>query len=215
MDRKELEAVEDMIADALADEQNTGRLANALRQRAASHGRSPGEDDVSGAVGFVVEYVGHVPAYLRDGLEAARMAGREEEMAGVVREATAYWLTESDIIPDRLGLLGILDDAYFSLTMMQAVSDRYEEEIGRALFSRNLKAANASIRNLIGEPAASQIDMYVGTRLNADPMTQMVRALTAMRAHLGAFPIPLRNEIWGDRSTEEVVEARLGRLGLA
>jgi plasmid stability protein len=210
-----LETVEKMITDALADERRTGRLANALRDRAAAHGRSPGEAEVMGAVGFVAEYVEHVPAYLRDGLEAARMVGREGEMSEVVREATEYWMTESDIIPDRLGLLGILDDAYYSLTLMQAVSDRHEEESGRALFSRNLKAANASVRNLIGEPAASQIDMYVGTRLNADPMTQMMRALTSMSAHRGAFPIPHRDGIWGDSTTEEIVEARLGRLGLA
>jgi hypothetical protein len=46
-------------------------------------------------------------------------------------------------------------------------------------------------------------------------MTQMVRALTAMSSHRGAFPIPQRDRIWGDRPTEEVVQARLGRLGLA
>ena len=98
---------------------------------------------------------------------------------------------------------------------MQAVSDRYEEDTGRPLFARDLKAANASIRNLIGEPAASQIDMFIGTTLNADPMTQMLHALTAISSHRGAFPIPQRESIWGDRSTEEVVKARLGRLGLA
>lgn len=210
-----LDAVNEMIAAALADEERTGRLANALRERAASHGRTPGEDEVAGAVAFVREYVEHVPAYLSNGLEAARLAGREAEMSAVISEAAEYWLAESDIIPDRLGLLGILDDAYYSLTLMQSVSDRHEEESGRALFSRNLRAANASIRNLIGEPAASQIDMYVGTRLNADPMTQMVRALTAMGSHRGAFPIPVGEGIWGDQSTEEVVRARLGRLGLA
>lgn len=210
-----LEAVEGMIADALADEQKTGRLANALRERASSHGQEPGEEEISAAVGFVREYVEHVPTYLRGGLEAARMAGRETEMFEVVREATAYWLFESDIIPDRLGLLGILDDAYYSLTLMQGVSDRHEEDTGRALFSRNLRAANTSIRNLIGEPSASQIDMYVGTRLNADPMTQMIRALTALSSHRGAFPVPRRDQIWGDRTTEEVVQARLGRIGLA
>jgi uncharacterized membrane protein YkvA (DUF1232 family) len=210
-----LAVVEEMIADALADEERTGRLANALRERAAAHGRSAAAAEVRSAVGFVREYVEHVPAYLRDGLEAARMVGREMEMVEVLREATVYWLTESDIIPDRLGLLGILDDAYYSLTLMQAVSDRYEEDSGRALFPRNLQAANSAIRNLIGEPAASQIDMYIGTRLNADPMTQMVHALTAMSAHRGAFPIPQKDPIWGDRPTEEIVKARLGRLGLA
>ncbi len=210
-----LEAVERMIADALVDEEKTGRLANALRERAVSHGRDPADEDVQAAVGFVREYVQHVTAYLADGLEAARMVGREAEMLVVFDDASAYWLAAADIIPDRLGLLGIMDDAYYSLSLMQAVSDRYEEETGRALFSRNLKAANDSIRNLIGEPAASQVDMYVGTRLNADPMTQMVHALTAMSAHRGAFQIPERDGIWGDRSTEDVVKARLGRLGLA
>jgi len=210
-----LESVEKMIADAVADERRTGRLGNALRERAATHGRSPGQAEVQAAVDFVTEYVQHVTAYLRDGLEAAAAVGRESQMTEVVRAASEYWLAETDIIPDSLGLLGILDDAYYSLTLMQAVSDRYEEETGRALFSRNLKAANASIRNLIGEPAASQIDMYVGSRLNADPMTQMLRALTAMSFHRGAFPIPRSQGIWGDEATEDVVRARLGRLGLA
>jgi len=210
-----LEVVEKMIAEARADERQTGRLANALRERALAHGHSAADAELRSAVRFVIEYVEHVPAYLREGLEAARMAGREAEMQEVIRTATEYWITESDIIPDRLGLLGILDDAYYSLSLMQAVSDRHEEESGRALFSRNLKEANRSIRNLIGEPAASQVDMYVGTRLQAHPMTQMVRALTAMSTHRGAFPIPQRDRIWGDRSTEEVVRAHLGRLGLA
>lgn len=210
-----LEAVESMIEDALADEARTGRLANALEERAGTHGLRPGAAELRGAVEFVREYVEHVPAYLRDGLEAARIVGREAEMREVVDEATLYWLAPSDIIPDRLGLLGIMDDAYYALSLMQAVSDRYEEDTGRPLFARNLKAANASIRNLIGEPAASQVDMYIGTRLNADPMTQMLHALTAMSSHRGALPIPERTSIWGDRSTEDVVKARLGRLGLA
>jgi uncharacterized membrane protein YkvA (DUF1232 family) len=215
MDAMTLEAVETMITDALADEAKTGRLANALRERAATHGLTPGDQELEQAVRFVQEYVEHVPAYLRDGMEAARVVGREPEMREVLDAATSYWLTPADIIPDRLGLLGIMDDAYYALSLMQAVSDRYEDDTGRPLFARNLQAANASIRNLIGEPAASQIDMFIGTRLNADPMTQMLRALTAMSSHRGAFPIPERESIWGDRSTEDMVKARLGGFGLA
>ena len=210
-----LDSVERMIADAVDDERQTGRLANALRDRAAAYGNRPDGGSLQGAVSFVREYVEHVTAYLRDGLEAARMVGQEAEMKAVVDRALEYWLTSADIIPDRLGLLGIMDDAYYSLTLMQSISDRYEEETGRPLFHRNLKAANESIRKLIGEPTASQIDMYVGGHLKADPMRQMVRALTAISSHRGAFPIPDREATWGDRSTEDVVRARLGRLGLA
>lgn len=209
-----LDAVERLISQAFLDEEQTGRLANALRDRAAAQGYSPDRDAVGGAVSFVREYVEHVPGYLREGLEAARMVGREPEMRLMVDRALEYWLAPVDIIPDELGLLGVIDDAYFSLTLMQSVSDRYEEETGRPLFSRNLRAANDSIRNVIGEPAASQIDMHVGGHLKADAMTQMVRALTAISSERGAFPIPDRAG-WGDQSTEDVVRARLGRLGLA
>lgn len=210
-----LDAVEQMIVDALADERRTGRLANALRERAEANGRAPGAEELAGAVAFVREYVEQVPAYVRGGLEAARVAGRESEMRDVVDAASAYWLSPSDIIPDSLGLLGVLDDAYCTLTLMQGVSDRCEGETGRALFSRSLKAANLAVRSLIGEPAASQIDMHVGTQLKADSMTQMVHALTAIAARRGAFPIPGQDDLWGDARTEDIVHARLGGLGLA
>ena len=55
--------------DAVADEARTGRLANALRERAGTHGLSPGDQEVGNAVAFVREYVEHVPAHLRNGLD--------------------------------------------------------------------------------------------------------------------------------------------------
>lgn len=204
-----------MIASAVLDEERTGRLARALERWASRHRLGPATAQVAAGVQFVLDYVEHVPAYMREGLEAARLAGLEEEMSRVLEEAASYWATTEDIIPDRLGLLGILDDAYCSLTLIQAVSDGYERETARPLFSRNLRAANEAMRRFIGEPTASQLDMYVGSKLSADPMMQMVRALAAVAHESGPFTVGKEDRIWSGISTDEVVRARLAELGLA
>ena len=152
---------------------------------------------------------------MRDGLETARIAGLDTEMSSVLEVAASYWAMAEDIIPDRLGLLGVLDDAYCSLTLIQSVSDRHEKETGRRLFSPDLEAANVAMRRLIGEPVASQLDMFVGSIFDADPMVQMVRALTAVSPDGDGLRLPEDPGIWGGRPVDEVVQSSLGSVGLA
>ncbi len=120
-----------------------------------------------------------------------------------------------DMIPDRLGLLGVLDNAYCSLTLIQGVSDRHEQETGRRLFSPDLEAANEAMRRLIGEPVASQLDMFVGSKFKADPMVQMVRALTAVSTDGDGLRLPEDPGIWGGRRSTRSFGAHLGSVGLA
>jgi hypothetical protein len=211
----DVELVQRQIERAVRDEEVSGRLRRALREHAVRHGRVAGERELDRAVEFVVDYVRHVPALMRHGLESATIAGLEREMGDVLEEAASYWAMEEDIIPDRLGLLGVLDDAYCSLTLMQSLSDRHEVETGRRLFSPDLRSANEAVRKLVGEPLASRLDMYVGSRLDADPMLQMVRALTSLDRKGGGLSISAPGPIWGDTSVEDVVRARLGDVGLA
>jgi hypothetical protein len=211
----DVELVQRQIERAVRDEEMSGRLRRALREHAVRHGRVAGERELDRAVEFVVDYVRHVPALMRDGLESATIAGLEREMGEVLEEAASYWAMEEDIIPDRLGLLGVLDDAYCSLTLMQSISDRHEVETGRRLFSPDLRSANEAVRKLVGEPLASRLDMYVGSRLDADPMLQMVRALTSLDRDGGGLSISAPGPIWGDASVEDVVRTRLGDVGLA
>ena len=110
-----LDSMERQIAAALVDEAATGRLARTLRDNAAAQGRVTSEAELAGAVAFVSEYVRQVPVYMRAGMDAALRAGLGEAMKSVVEDAQAYWAMSMDIIPDQLGLLGILDDAYCSL----------------------------------------------------------------------------------------------------
>ena len=133
----------------------------------------------------------------------------------MLEAAASYWAMSEDMIPDRLGLLGVLDDAYCSLTLMQSLSDRHEAETGRRLFSPDLEAANRAMRRLIGEPIASQLDMYVGTEHQADPMMQMVRALRAVSGEGDGLRLPANPGIWNESDVAEVVRRHLGSVGLA
>lgn len=211
----DVDAVQRQIESAVRDEAVSGRLRRALREHATRHGRPVGERELDRAVEFVVDYVRHVPAFMRDGLETATIAGLEGEMRTVLEEAGSYWALAEDIIPDRLGLLGVLDDAYCSLTLIQSISDRFERETGRRLFAPSLRAANEAVRRIVGEPLASRLDMYVGSRLDADPMVQMVRALTAVSGTGEGLSLAPTTGIWGDVSVEEIVRSRLGDVGLA
>lgn len=210
-----VETVERQIEEAVSDEARSGRLRRALLEHAEQQGRSADEGDLDSAVGFVVDYVRHVPGLFRGGLETARIAGLEAEMSAVLESAASYWALAEDIIPDRLGLLGVLDDAYCSLTLLQALSDRHEEETGRRLFTPDLEAANQAMRRLIGEPIASQLDMYVGSKFDADPMVQMARALTAVSREGQGLQLPEGPAIWGGTPVDEVVRSHLGPVGLA
>ncbi|MCL7965090.1 MAG: YkvA family protein [marine benthic group bacterium] len=211
----DVERVELQIEEAVRDEGRSGRLRRALWEHARQHGQEAGDADLDGAVGFVMDYVRHVPGLFRDGMETARIAGLESEMSWVLESAVSYWAMAEDMIPDRLGLLGVLDDAYCSLTLLQALSDRHENETGRRLFSPDLAAANEAMRRLIGEPIASQLDMYVGSKFDADPMLQMARALTSLSRNVEGLQLPVGPGIWDGESVEEVVSTHLGAVGLA
>jgi hypothetical protein len=207
--------VERQIEAAVRDEGRSGRLRRALLEHARQHGQEVAEAELDGAVGFVLDYVRHVPGLFRDGMETARIAGLESEMSSLLESAASYWAMAEDMIPDRLGLLGMLDDAYCSLTLLQALSDRHEAKTGRRLFSPDLAAANQAMRRLIGEPIASQLDMYVGSRFNADPMLQMSRALTSLTQSSEGLRLPSGPDIWAGKTVEELVRTHLGSVGLA
>jgi hypothetical protein len=211
----DVERVEQQIEEAVLDEERSGRLRRALSEHAREQGHEARAPDLDGAVSFVVDYVRHVPGLFRDGMESARIAGLELEMSALLESAASYWAMAEDMIPDRLGLLGVLDDAYCSLTLLQALSDQHETETGRRLFSPDLAAANQAMRRLIGEPIASQLDMYVGSQFDADPMLQMSRALTSLSRSSKGLRLPAGPGIWDGMAVEEVVRTHLGAVGLA
>src|SRR5512138_1387678 len=154
-----------MIEAAVEDEAATGRFAALVRQVAAQSGANPTPEQVGQTVAFVREYVEHVPLYMEQGMAAARDAGLAAEMERMMGELQVYWREGNDLIPDHLGLVGLMDDAYASLLLLQAVSDYCQANHGRPMLQQNLTAANQVMQKLIGAPIAPQIEARVGVTI--------------------------------------------------
>jgi uncharacterized membrane protein YkvA (DUF1232 family) len=196
------------IAAAIAQEQQSHQLARLLEDFARRQGNR-GDFNVAWTVNFVQQYIEHVPALLEATEAAARQAGLLQQVTPLLEVAEHYWFTSEDLIPDRLGLVGLSDDAYVTLSLVQAISALYAQQVGRPLLTLDLTQANRIVRWLIGEPGASQLDVIVAQALQG-PLVQQVMAMLPSLGYTLQTPDP----IWGNASIDEIVSTRLGAMGV-
>ena len=200
-----------MIEKAVDDEKRTGRLASMMRDNAKQAGISPKPKQIQGAVEFVRGYIEHVPYYLEQGASNARAVGLGTEMDQMIRELEAYWFEPDDAIPDHLGLIGLMDDAYASLLLLQGMSEYCQSAVGQPLLADNITVANQAIRQMIGAPIASHLEQRVGITIGQTMMQQMLTQV----ATVGGFPFGGGPDpVWGNASMDEIVTARLGAMGV-
>ena len=208
----ETDAIDRQIRQAVEHEKRTGTLLNLLRQYAQSHGARPSAADLAGTVTFVGEYVKHALAILQELEAAAQRAGASQEIAPLVSAAEQYFLAPVDLIPDQLGLVGLIDDAYLAHSLVQAASDQHRQRTGVALLPTpmDLTAANQVIRSLIGEPIASQLDAAVAGAVVMPAFQQALAQFPVMGS-----PLPMvRDPIWGDMSINDRTNHMMGMLGI-
>ena len=79
-----------------------------------------------------------------------------------------------------------MDDAYCSLTLLQAVSDNYRLMTGKHLFPDDLTAANQAMHRIIGEPYVSELDALVVRTMREACLVESVKKLAdeEKRIHL-------------------------------
>lgn len=203
-----------MIEEAVVVENTSGNLAGALNQTAALRGVRLNPSQIAEMVKFIREYVEHAPALLDQISAAAKKAGILGQVQPLLQAAEAYFFAPMDIIPDHLGLLGLVDDAYLTHSLVQAISNRYQANSGCTLLPSDLTAVNQCIRNLIGEPQASMLDAGVANVLNGAAFQQSLRPFlqpsSVSMFNMAGAPDP----IWGNASVEEIANVRLGAMGV-
>ncbi|MBN2797934.1 MAG: DUF1232 domain-containing protein [Deltaproteobacteria bacterium] len=181
-------ALRAQIADALKQERRNPR-ARALLQ-GISRPAPLSDLDLRRAEAFAEAYVARVPELVDEALGRAAGTFAEPKLRRMLEVALAYWEEEEDVIPDSLGLLGVLDDAYATLALVQALSLRYREETGHALVSEDVGVGNSAARALLGEELSDRLDAFVDDAL-AD------RALQELLAELVEEPLaPPPPPVW-------------------
>ena len=159
---------------------------------------------------FVREYIEHVPYYMEQGAGVAAQLGLGAEMNQMLEGLENYWFEANDVIPDHLGLMGLLDDAYASLFLLQSLSDYCQATHGRPLLQQNFTHANQIIHILIGEPGATQLEQTVGVEIANAMMQRVIGQVVNAGFAFGAAPDP----IWGNASVDEIVNTQMGAMGI-
>lgn len=199
-----------MIESAISDEEKTGRLASTVKEVARQNGVNLTVQQVNDVISFVKDYIRHIPLYIDDALALAQRTGIKREIEQMIRELEAYWYEMHDVIPDHLGLMGVLDDAYASMSLLQQVSDYCKTTSGHAILSQDWSHANQYMRNLIGEPAASVIDQRVGITIAQNMMGQVMNRILSSGFAFDSGPDP----IWGNASIDQIVDTQMGAMGI-
>lgn len=186
-------------------------LIELLTAVARRHDQQPKPSQLNQAAQFVLGYLEQVPYMLKVALTAARNVGLDEEMYQVVNMVQSYWKQDEDIIPDHLGVFGLLDDAYCSLTTLQTFSDQYQRQTGKHMFPEDLTAANRVMRTIIGAPYARQLDVVVDQAIDESGVMVAVKALASedKHQHLAA-----NANIWNHGPAGEMSVEQLRGLGI-
>jgi len=202
--------IKSQIDQAIRQDKQTGKFASLITDFVRNQGLQPKEAEVQQAVDFVYDYLLHVPELTNAIVQAASKAGTLNEIRYLLESVEEYFLNPCDLIPDYQGVLGLLDDAYLTLSMIQALSDQYKQRTGVPLISLNLTPANQSVRQLLGNEIATMLDLSVSSAM---AMSSFMGPLGQLANAFG-LTMQVNDPIWGNASIDDIVTARLGAMGV-
>jgi hypothetical protein len=156
-----IETIQQMIDAAVDHEQQTDHVV-ALLIKVTAMTKNRIDVDVARVLrDYCITYVNLVPGFFETGLKRASEMGIEREVNFMLNELESYWFLQKDMIPDKYGLVGIMDDAYASNYFLQSLSDFCMRQNNRPLIDRDLALANTFARNIIGERIAERLEKRV------------------------------------------------------
>jgi len=203
--------IEALIAKQCNEPHCQAELHELLAAVAERHGRSAQAVDLDNGTRFILGYIKQVPYMIKVAWTAACNVGLEDEMEQILEMAQTYWLEADDVIPDGLGVIGLLDDAYCSLSSLQAVSDHYQLQSGKYLFPDNLSSANQVMRKIIGEPYATDLDRIVITTMQQSGLIEAMKSFASQEKQLD---FSHHSTIWSHGPVGNMETDDLAGLGL-
>jgi len=171
--------IKSMIAAQFADPHAATDLQELLAVVAEREGAKPDHAQLARGATFIYSYIEQVPYMLTVAWTSAKSVGLEAEIESIITMVVSYWIEDDDVIPDSLGIIGLLDDAYCSLLSMQTMSDFYQLQTGKFLFPDDLTAANSIMRKIIGEPYATELDNIVSKAVLDANIKEAVKLLAS------------------------------------
>ena len=204
-------SIQKIIADQFANPASVTDLHELLRATARRQGADPSQLELARGANFIYNYIEQVPYLLTVAWTSAKKVGLEAETSRILEMVESYWIEDDDVIPDTLGIVGLLDDAYCSLSSMQTISDLYRMQSGKHLFPDDLTAANKIMRKIIGEPYSSELDEIASKAIADTNVKESVKALASPEKQR---LIDSQATIWNHGPVSELSVSQLSGLGL-
>lgn len=201
----QVERIRTQIEEGKIFEQQSGVLRRAVVNLAKLNGVSVTELHVKKIIDFVTDYIEHAPALMMIIEESAAMSGALPDVQPILDVTEDYFLAPDDIIPDHYGLVGLLDDAYLTHMLMEAISDRYKLQTGKSLLPIDAHETNTFIRRLIGEPFVSILDEHVATTLDVLSEKQNINQILVALAQMNLSSVP--EPVWENAPVAEIIGA--------
>ena len=203
--------IQNIISNQFADPQSALDLQKLLKVVAERQGAQPNAMDLVHGSSFIYNYLEQVPYLLTVAWTSARNVGLETEVTSILKMVESYWIEDNDVIPDSLGIFGLLDDAYCSLLSMQTLSDLYRAQSGKHLFPDDLTAANMVMRKIIGEPYIAELDALVDKAIADAQVEDAVKWLTSPEKQQ---LLDSQATIWNHGPVSQLPVSQLKGLGL-
>ena len=207
----QIEEIRTRIEEGKTIERRTGSLRRAVVNLARNNKVRVADSDVGRIVAVVVEYIEDAPALMMTISDAASRNGAHDDVQPILEATEKYFLAVDDVIPDRYGLVGLLDDAYLTHSLMEAISDRYRLKCGKSLLPAEAHALNTFVKRLIGVPFVHVLDEHVSATmesLGGEPDINQLFA-TLAQIDLTSVPVPL----WENLGASDISILRIVATG--
>lgn len=129
-----------------------------------------------------------VPDLIDAVADAASAARVGDAVAPILEAAEHYFAEGGDLLPDSLGMLGLMDDMYLSLSLLQSVSEQHRSQTGQPLIDVDLGPSIDAVRALFKGARLAALDASIQTALCRPALVSSVRQLATLRR-----PLAVRN----------------------
>ena len=205
--------IRNTIEEKLAEEQNTGSYSALLRSNLD-------ETQSQALFDFTSAYLRVTPDLIDQVYNTASKANCLAMFQPIFNALFNYWGEEYDFIPDHIGIAGICDDAYLSMSLMQLVANSPVSGTNQVLMqgvNTDLQKQNNVMAMLLGSTVASQLDAVVTQQYQSiyiqETLTNILNA-AGMNTLFGASALNYMHSSLEQSRIDDQVNRQLGAMGI-
>lgn len=187
------------VEECLAKEGSRDHFMKRLAEMASEPGHTPSANDAECLSVLAVDYLRAVVGMLRECDIAAEAQGARGFADPLLKIAVQYFFEPDDLIPDSMGLYGLIDDAYLAHKFIIGLSNLVKAEKGFPLLPITEEESILVIRGVIGAEIAEKLDDKVDANIRSVTVRNQMARLSMLSGTLPTHDSALWAKVKADR----------------